>query len=327
MTSIGETLRRERLKRNLELEEISRELKISSRLLEAIEEEKFEKLPGGVFTKSFVRQYARALGLDDEEIAGEVERVLEPQPEMPRFGEPVRQADSGIHVPRVPAWKATGQSTFSWTSPLPALAGMVVVMLVCSLVYAWWQRARHPVMARENIASAAQSTQAPQPAPPAMNPPAAAPAATAAPAGDQSSAGQPAASSPAAPETPAPQPAAREAAAPVAAGTPPGPEPVVSQSDPHAPGRVELPAEETVWVLARTDGKYLFSGTMEAKEIRTVAANNNVVLRLGNAGGVSIVLNGKPIGAVGPRGQVRTVQLTSGGFKIVSANPVPLDPL
>ena len=68
MTPVGETLRRERLKRNLDLEEISRELKISPRFLKAIEDDQFDKLPGGVFAKSFVRQYARLLGLDEEQI-------------------------------------------------------------------------------------------------------------------------------------------------------------------------------------------------------------------------------------------------------------------
>src|SRR5215467_10886987 len=80
MTSVGETLRRERLKRNLSLDRISGELKISSRLLDAIEQEHFEKLPGGVFTKSFVRQYAHFLGLDADEVSGEVQRILDPPP-------------------------------------------------------------------------------------------------------------------------------------------------------------------------------------------------------------------------------------------------------
>ena len=78
MMSVGESLRRERLKRNLELEQISQELKISSKFLDAIEEERFETLPGGVFAKSFVRQYARFLGLDEDELAGEVQRVVGP---------------------------------------------------------------------------------------------------------------------------------------------------------------------------------------------------------------------------------------------------------
>ena len=64
MTSIGEMLRREREKRNLDLDQVSRELKISTRFLEAIETENFDRLPGGVFAKSFVRQYARMFDLD-----------------------------------------------------------------------------------------------------------------------------------------------------------------------------------------------------------------------------------------------------------------------
>ena len=53
MTPIGETLRRERLKRNLELEQISRDLKISTRFLEAIENDQFDKLPGRRLRQKF----------------------------------------------------------------------------------------------------------------------------------------------------------------------------------------------------------------------------------------------------------------------------------
>ena len=82
MTPVGETLRRERLKRNLDLEEISRELKISARFLKAIEDDQYDKLPGGVFAKSFVRQYARLLGLDEDQIAGQVQQNLAPLPDF-----------------------------------------------------------------------------------------------------------------------------------------------------------------------------------------------------------------------------------------------------
>lgn len=84
-------------------------------------------------------------------------------------------------------------------------------------------------------------------------------------------------------------------------------------------------SDEPVWVLARTDGKYAFSGTLEPNQIRTVDADGIIVLRLGNAGGVAITVNGKPIPEVGPKGQVRTVQFTSGGFQIV-APPKPSTP-
>src|SRR6266700_1640243 len=75
MTSIGERLRRERLQNKLSLEKISLETKIGVRLLEAIEAEQFEKLPGGVFRRSFVLQYARALGIDPDALSGELQQL------------------------------------------------------------------------------------------------------------------------------------------------------------------------------------------------------------------------------------------------------------
>jgi len=73
MTSIGETLRRERLQQGLDLQQLSKTTKIGTRMLQAMEQNDFSKLPGGVFTRSFIRQYAVALGLQatalDEQLA------------------------------------------------------------------------------------------------------------------------------------------------------------------------------------------------------------------------------------------------------------------
>jgi cytoskeleton protein RodZ len=308
MTSIGETLRRERVRRNLDLDRVSRELKISARLLGAIEEERFEKLPGGVFTKSFVRQYAQFLGLDEDEIVGELQRALEPAGSPQPLSE-IAKPELEISMPRVKGWDGAGPR-FRWGSVLPALAMVVVVMLVCSAVYSWWQRSRRPAPAQETrpVASA--------PVPAAPTPP-------------EQQTVEPAQASAANPE-PVPQitPVAAEAVKPESA--PPQAEPAATKQAPvspplaapsNAPVQVQLKADEPVWVSARTDGKYLFSATLAANETRTVEATENVVLRLGNAGGMTIMLNGKPIGPVGPKGQIRTVQLTPGGFNIVAPEP------
>jgi formylglycine-generating enzyme required for sulfatase activity len=106
---------------------------------------------------------------------------------------------------------------------------------------------------------------------------------------------------------------------------PPKPETVVKGTDARV--QVQLTALEPAWVLARADGKYLFSATMEANATRTFEASSEVWLRLGNAGAVSIVLNGKAIGPVGPTGQVRTVTLRADGFEIVPPkSDVPPNP-
>lgn len=80
MAFVGEMLRRERLKSGLDLERISRETKIPARLLQAIEQEEFDKLPGRVFAISFVRQYAHTLGLDEDQVVADLREQQEPPP-------------------------------------------------------------------------------------------------------------------------------------------------------------------------------------------------------------------------------------------------------
>ena len=65
--SFGEDLRRERLVREIALEEISQATKISIRLLTALEESDLSKLPAPTFTRGFIRAYANHLGIDPEE--------------------------------------------------------------------------------------------------------------------------------------------------------------------------------------------------------------------------------------------------------------------
>jgi cytoskeletal protein RodZ len=139
MSSVGETLRAERLRKSLSLEQIAGETKINSHLLDAIEKNQFDRLPRGVFAKSFVRQYARSLGLDEEELAVEVQRAMHPGADLPGFA--VVPAEPAFKVPKVPKWEGAGYRQNS--SALPSLAMLVVVMLVCSGIYAWWQRSRH----------------------------------------------------------------------------------------------------------------------------------------------------------------------------------------
>src|SRR6059058_3086291 len=79
MASFGERIKREREMRGVSLEEIAESTKIGKRNLEALETEDFDKLPGGIFNKGFVRAYAKYLGLDEDQavtdyLAAEVEQ-------------------------------------------------------------------------------------------------------------------------------------------------------------------------------------------------------------------------------------------------------------
>ena len=264
------------MRRNLELPQISKDLRISTRFLEAMEADRFDKLPGGVFTKSFVRQYARALGLDDQEIAASLQRMLEPPPVQPEVSDAKKPSPASV-LPRGERWPALA-SHFPSSSSWGSLALVVVAVLVGVAVYSWSQR-RHsaPVSSRTPAVAQAVKPQATVPAEPAKAEP---PPAT----------------------------------LPAEAGTA---ERVVS-----SPVQVQLTAEKPVWVLATTDGKVAFSGTIEPNVSKVIEANDRVFLKLGNAGGVHVSLNGKPLGPLGEEGKVLRVQFTSGGFQIV---PAPID--
>src|SRR6476659_8698478 len=68
LASFGEELRREREIRDISLKEIADATKISKRFLEAIERNDHKTLPAPVFTRGFIREYARYLGLNAEEM-------------------------------------------------------------------------------------------------------------------------------------------------------------------------------------------------------------------------------------------------------------------
>lgn len=67
MESFGARLKKEREQRGITLDDIALSTKIGKRFLSALEEEHFEQLPGGIFSKGFVRAYARHVGIDEEQ--------------------------------------------------------------------------------------------------------------------------------------------------------------------------------------------------------------------------------------------------------------------
>lgn len=130
MNSIGGRLREERLRQGLSLAQIADYTKIRRCFLEAIEGDEFEKLPGGFFTRSFVRQYARLLDLDDSEIEADLEEQLGPAP-------PALEVQAAV---RPPAEALRRPIADLGDRRLLYPVGLIVIALACSAVYAWWQR-------------------------------------------------------------------------------------------------------------------------------------------------------------------------------------------
>lgn len=79
--SLGAELRKQREIREVTLKEIADATKISKRYLEALEQDDFVSLPAPVFTRGFVREYARYIGLNSEEMASRYSQLIGAPPE------------------------------------------------------------------------------------------------------------------------------------------------------------------------------------------------------------------------------------------------------
>lgn len=92
---IGGRLRRAREQRGLSLRDAAKRTKLAIFMLEAIERNDFERLPGGMFRKAYVKTLAAEVGLDPEELANEYGARFEPPPPA----EEQAPSQSGLALP------------------------------------------------------------------------------------------------------------------------------------------------------------------------------------------------------------------------------------
>lgn len=76
MKTVGEVLRSERMRRGLAIKDAQQVLHIKEYYLAAIEDAEYEKIPGNVYVKGFIRNYAQFLGLDGQEAVNAYKREI-----------------------------------------------------------------------------------------------------------------------------------------------------------------------------------------------------------------------------------------------------------
>jgi len=84
----------------------------------------------------------------------------------------------------------------------------------------------------------------------------------------------------------------------------------------------EIRVTEPVWVYAVSDGKELFQKLLAKDETKQIEFADKALVRVGNAGGVEISVDGKSIGPLGPPGQIRALEITAGGHRFVPLSTV-----
>ena len=296
MGHLGERLKREREARGVSLDAIAKHTRIGVRSLKAIEEEAFDQLPGGIFNKSFIRQYAQYLGLNEEQAVHDYLRTVSALKETSAAQlQPVAKPAISAPSPAV-LWLVLGSA-----------AVVLVAMVVWLLAPRSAQEADLANMPAVSSAAMGSPTLSPEASPagfPAPSPPAASPANLSAGNDPTRSQGQ-VISADSLPR--------REAASAGSVAE------LLSEAADHEPLAGELPEElllqinarSTVWVSITADGEKQWQGTMKPNQRREVQAAETIRLTVGNAGGVELTLNGNALGALGGEGEVKTVTLAA----------------
>jgi cytoskeleton protein RodZ len=103
--AIGSLLHEKRIAAGLSQADVADKIKLSARQINALEQGRYEELPGHVFIRGFVRSYARALGLDIAPLLAKLNEVVpETQTRLPDLHEEKTAIHSGYHHRRRMQW-------------------------------------------------------------------------------------------------------------------------------------------------------------------------------------------------------------------------------
>jgi cytoskeleton protein RodZ len=311
INELGQLLRTERERRGLTQEDVAHKTKISIYNIRAIEDGRKDALPHPVYAKGFVKNYARLLGLDESELGEVMDR--EHRVEEDDFGESPAMERPVSMPAKTPAPRK---------SRLPVV--LLLVLLIAALAGLMWysttgRQAEEPeIVIHEEpaetpevreIEEPAEVVEAPQPPPeiekePGEEQPAVvvdpeAPAPANATAEDEAT--EPEAGPAIEPET-AVEP---EAAPEVEAAA----EPEVREPEPASESGfvATVVARELCWVYGRIDNATVTDFTLRPGQSKSVEFRESLTLKLGNAGGVEVFLNGDEYEFEAETGQVKTL--------------------
>ena len=301
MGAFGDKLKREREMRRITLDEISESTKIPRRYLESLERENFESLPGGVFNKGFVKAYARFLGLDEEQAVADYVAVAKEE------SAPEDQFPLEIH-------EKPDRELNPRKSQLPLIAAVVALVGVLGGYAAWRSKVRPTENSEITVASASQSEGVKTGATPEKSvDTTAVEANTTGAKSEQIAKARPLdfKQTPVA-ATPVKQVARVEAPATIVDGSTPDP----ARTRPAQIKKnffVVIKAKEDAWISVVADGRRVSHGTLRANKQRFVRADKEIIITTGNAGGLEMSFNGKPLGAIGSESEARTLMFTPAG--------------
>jgi cytoskeleton protein RodZ len=280
----GARLRAARERRGVSLRQIANRTKISVGVLEALERNDLSRMPGGIFTRAFVRSYAVEVGLDPEKAIREF---------IARFPDDAVTAGSPHLVEREDHQALESDRQMATT--LLRLIGLSVPIAAAIIYFsvAGQQGGRR----KSEVAAASSSSQALSKEPaPGSEPVRLAAAESRAPDAPIRGTGS---------ISPAASFSRTDGAVAVPAL------------------KIALTATTACWVSSTEDGKTTFSGVIRPGETRTLEAKSEIILNVGDAGAAILMINGSRARPLGAAGEVKTVRITTDNFKSYYAAPQP----
>jgi cytoskeleton protein RodZ len=319
-------MQREREMRGITLEEIANATKIGARSLRALELEEFDKLPGGIFNKGFVRSYARYVGIDEEQAVADYLAASGDDDEAKNGGEAERLQRLGANWRSAePSLTAEAMLRLPWRSLAQFIALVAIALLAVHYrhpLLAHYQQWRAGHAATANAAETPSSPAAPAPSNSAYPQTQSLPVAEASPSPTPDAAPAPAAEVNGATSGQTPVANSRDDADSALRSSSQSMETARSQTETEATtdgsGRefvVRIRAREDSWVKVTADGKSVLTGVLSAQRVTAVHARQKITVVAGNAGGLELSFNGKLQPQLGSDKQVRTVTFTREGMQ------------
>ena len=302
--TVGAVLREARQGFGRDLRQVGSALRIRAAYLQAIEEGRWDELPGAPYAIGFIRTYSDYLGLDGAEMVRRFKQETEGLELKRDLNFPVPLTERNI--------------------PGGTILLVAVILAICG--YGIWYYLSSTERSRPERVGAVPSTLLAPPSETVYTPPPEPPRpieANAAPAPSQRSAPEPPAPASPLPQAPSLPPQAAVPPSPpptptVVASLPPAPEvPSVPVDPAHVfgvtsgPARIVLRATSDTWIQVR-DGNdtMVFTRLMRAGDVYRVPDKPGLVMRTGNAGGLEVTVDGNPAPSLGGFGILRrAVQL------------------
>ena len=285
--TLGKYLKSQRESKKISLREVAKNTRVREPILRAIEEDQHTHLPPATYVKGFLLAYAKYLGLDSNDVLLRYERVLKGELiAPPPVPSPGPKQESPVPQPSKPRQKRLWKTRQTWV-----VVGVIVASFV---VFYFFSPYSYKPPAEPGSGKRVQEKPSVTPSPPVT---ATTPSEQKKPSGQEK-------------KPPAPS-------APVAATT------SVQQTKAIS---LQLKAIEQTWLSLQADNQSGQEMILKPGEEVAFQSSARILMKLGNAGGLDLVLNGKSLGKLGKSGEVLNLIITPQGVEVMrSEKPKPPD--